>query len=52
MEDLFSDASNTADGERRSGSKIFVNRLLEETRVPVIWTSNGVDGSIPRTSGG
>lgn len=42
MEDLFADASHTADGDRRAGSKIFVNRLLEESRVPVIWTSNGL----------
>ena len=47
MEDLFSDASHTADGDRRAGSKIFVNRLLEEARVPVIWTSNALDGVDP-----
>ncbi|HEX9965394.1 MAG TPA: AAA family ATPase [Allosphingosinicella sp.] len=47
MEDLFSDASHTADGDRRAGSKIFINRLLEEARVPVIWTSNAVDGVDP-----
>jgi transitional endoplasmic reticulum ATPase len=45
MEDLFSNASHTAD--RRPGSKIFVNRLLEEARVPVIWTSNALDGVDP-----
>jgi hypothetical protein len=47
MEDLFSDASHTADGDRRAGSKIYVNRLLEEARVPVIWTSNSVAGVDP-----
>lgn len=43
MEDLFADASWTADGGRRSGSKIFVNRMLEEGPVPVLWTSNSLD---------
>jgi SpoVK/Ycf46/Vps4 family AAA+-type ATPase len=47
MEDLFSDASHTADGDRRAGSKIFVNRLLEDARVPVIWTSNALEGIDP-----
>jgi len=47
MEDLFADASWTADGGRRSGSKIFVNRLLEEGAVPVIWTSNSLDSIDP-----
>lgn len=42
MEDLFAEASWSAGGGRRSGSKIFVNRLLEEGAVPVIWTSNSV----------
>ena len=42
MEDLFAEAGWSADGGRRSGSKIFVNRLLEEGAVPVIWTSNAL----------
>lgn len=42
MEDLFAEASWSAGGGRRSGSKIFVNRLLEEGAVPVIWTSNSL----------
>jgi SpoVK/Ycf46/Vps4 family AAA+-type ATPase len=45
MEDLFAEASWSVDGGRRSGSKIFVNRLLEQTPLPVIWTSNAL-GSI------
>ncbi|MEA3051591.1 MAG: hypothetical protein QOG72_494 [Sphingomonadales bacterium] len=45
MEDLFAEAGFAADGGRRAGSKIFVNRLLEEGPVPVIWTSNAL-GSI------
>ncbi len=47
MEDLFSEATFAADGGRRAGSKIFVNRLLEEGRVPVIWTSNDIDAIDP-----
>jgi SpoVK/Ycf46/Vps4 family AAA+-type ATPase len=43
LEDLFAEASATATGEKRSGSKIFVNRLLEQIAVPVIWTSNSLD---------
>lgn len=43
MEDLFSEAGWSADGGRRAGSKIYVNRLLEEMPVPVIWTSNALD---------
>jgi transitional endoplasmic reticulum ATPase len=40
MEDLFSDARDTAGGGQRSGSKIFVNRMFEANAVPTIWTSN------------
>jgi len=47
MEDLFAEAGWSADGGRRSGSKIFVNRLLEEGAVPVIWTSNALGGVDP-----
>jgi SpoVK/Ycf46/Vps4 family AAA+-type ATPase len=47
MEDLFAEAGWSADGGRRSGSKIFVNRLLEENRVPVIWTSNALEAVDP-----
>jgi SpoVK/Ycf46/Vps4 family AAA+-type ATPase len=44
MEDLFAEASLTAgQGGRRAGSKIFVNRLLEENQVPTLWTSNAID---------
>ncbi len=28
---------------RRGGSKVFLNRLLEQNTVPVVWTSNAVD---------
>jgi transitional endoplasmic reticulum ATPase len=42
MEDLFAEASWSAGGGHRSGSKIYVNRLLEEGAVPVIWTTNDV----------
>jgi SpoVK/Ycf46/Vps4 family AAA+-type ATPase len=47
MEDLFAEAGWSADGGRRSGSKIFVNRLLEEGAVPVIWTSNSIEAIDP-----
>jgi SpoVK/Ycf46/Vps4 family AAA+-type ATPase len=47
MEDLFAESGWPAGGGRRSGSKIFVNRLLEEGAVPVIWTSNSLDGIDP-----
>lgn len=42
MEDLLGNAQIEQDGRirKRSGSKLFVNRLLEENVVPVIWTSN------------
>lgn len=42
MEDLLGNAQIEQDGRirNRSGSKLFVNRLLEENVVPVIWTSN------------
>jgi len=47
MEDLFAESGMSADGGRRSGSKIFVNRLLEEGKVPVIWTTNSLDAIDP-----
>lgn len=47
MEDLFAEASWSAGGGHRSGSKIFVNRLLEEGAVPVIWTKNDVSAVDP-----
>ena len=44
MEDLFCEASLYAGAnQRRTASKIFVNRLLESNEVPVIWTSNAID---------
>jgi transitional endoplasmic reticulum ATPase len=44
MEDLLGNAQREQDGRvrNRAGSKLFVNRLLEENVVPVIWTSNAV----------
>jgi SpoVK/Ycf46/Vps4 family AAA+-type ATPase len=47
MEDLFAEASFTPGGGRRSGSKIYVNRLLEEGAVPVIWTTNDLSAVDP-----
>lgn len=42
MEDLLGNAQVEQDGRvrNRAGSKLFVNRLLEDNIVPVIWTSN------------
>lgn len=44
MEDLLGDARVETSGRvrGRAGSKLFVNRLLEENVVPVIWTSNSL----------
>ena len=48
MEDLFSRTGMLdSRGEWRSGSKIFVNRLLEANAVPTIWTSNAIDAVDP-----
>jgi hypothetical protein len=46
LEDLIGDANQVAGTGRyanRAGSKIFVNRMLETNRVPVLWTSNAID---------
>lgn len=53
MEDLIGDARPTGGDwfARRTGSKVFVNRLLEGNPAPVIWTTNAignVDGAILR----
>ncbi len=44
MEDLIGDARPSGNDwfERRSGSKVFVNRQLESNSVPVIWTTNAI----------
>lgn len=53
MEDLIGDAG-PSEGDwikGRQGSKVFVNRLIEDNAVPVIWTTNAignVDGAILR----
>jgi len=46
LEDLIGDARQVEGSTRfanRAGSKIFVNRMLETNRVPIIWTSNAID---------
>ena len=46
MEDFLDGAPRASYGGRRhqrSGSKVFLNRLLEETPVPILWTANAVD---------
>lgn len=53
MEDLIGDASPSGGDwfRKRAGSKVFVNRMLETNKVPVIWTTNAignVDGAILR----
>ncbi len=44
MEDLIGDTKPSGNDwfERRSGSKVFVNRQLETNPVPVIWTTNAI----------
>ena len=44
MEDLFAEGAGST---RRPGSKIFVNRMLEQNEVPTIWTSNAIDDVDP-----
>jgi SpoVK/Ycf46/Vps4 family AAA+-type ATPase len=42
MQDLLQrSADERGDGQRIAGSKIFMNRLLERNRVPVLWATNG-----------
>ena len=56
MEDLLSDPSSmfpwfleaTRRNRRKSGgSRVFMNRLLEETRVPTLWTTNAARQTCP-----
>lgn len=49
MEDMIGNARRGSDGpvERREGSKVFVNRMLETNPVPVIWTTNTIDNVDP-----
>lgn len=49
MEDLSGDAERTSFGtiRRRSGSKVFINRVLETGEVPVIWITNSIEGIDP-----
>jgi AAA+ superfamily predicted ATPase len=44
MEDLLGETRIESDGRvrQRAGSKLFVNRLLEDNVVPVVWTSNSI----------
>jgi AAA+ superfamily predicted ATPase len=49
MEDLIGDAT-PGQGDwmaRRSGSKVFINRLVETNPVPVIWTTNAIGNIDP-----
>jgi SpoVK/Ycf46/Vps4 family AAA+-type ATPase len=45
MQDLLQREADDGNRRRRTniGSKIFMNRLLEQNRVPILWTSNGID---------
>jgi SpoVK/Ycf46/Vps4 family AAA+-type ATPase len=49
MEDLIGDAVPSGNDwfEKREGSKVFVNRLIETNAIPVIWTTNAI-GNIDR----
>jgi MoxR-like ATPase len=45
MEDVLQHGDRNWDGSRwlrRAGSKVYFNRLLEQNRVPVLWTTNNV----------
>lgn len=49
MEDLIGDAA-PGQGDwmtRRAGSKVFINRLVETNKVPVIWTTNAIGNIDP-----
>jgi transitional endoplasmic reticulum ATPase len=49
MEDLIGEAS-PSDGDwfrTRTGSKVFVNRMLETNKVPVLWTTNAIGNVDP-----
>ncbi len=49
MEDLIGDAA-PSDGDwfrTRTGSKVFVNRMLETNKVPVLWTTNAIGNVDP-----
>jgi ATP-dependent 26S proteasome regulatory subunit len=44
MEDLLRvDSGDGARRRRNTGSKIYMNRLLEQNRVPILWCSNGIE---------
>ncbi|MGN6819646.1 MAG: AAA family ATPase [Sphingomonas sp.] len=49
FEDMIGDAAPSAGDfmRGRQGSKVFVNRMLETNRLPVIWTSNAIDNVDP-----
>ncbi len=56
MEDLLSDGGGglaaffgplRSSGRRAEGSKVFMNRLLEQAPVPTLWTSNAVRQTCP-----
>ncbi|MFM9842732.1 MAG: AAA family ATPase [Dongiaceae bacterium] len=45
MEDILQHGERMFDGrrwQRRSGSKVFFNRLLEENATPILWTANSL----------
>lgn len=48
MEDLLGEVNHRyGHGYVRAGSKVFLNRVLEELPVPVIWTTNDIDDFDP-----
>ncbi len=49
FEDLTGDTSRSSGDfmRGRQGSKVFVNRMLETNKLPVIWTSNAIDNVDP-----
>jgi len=49
FEDLIGNAARSSGDfmHGRQGSKVFVNRMLETNKLPVIWTSNAIDNVDP-----
>lgn len=49
FEDMIGNSESAAKGwvGRRTGSKVFVNRMLESNPVPVVWTTNTIDNVDP-----
>lgn len=47
MEDFLVGGNYSVNGYLRAGSKVFMNRLLEQNPVPVLWTTNSIHAFDP-----